>query len=160
MLHATSARHSSTHAPRNASTAPTAMKTVPSGRVDFCMKGAPAVYGMTRSGTPAPAIVGKPVNPVKEAVTEPVLPVVDEPVVSLVVSPVVVVSAVLLVAVVPPVVALVSPVVASVALVASVFVGTAVACVAVERSGRSFCARTTGVAVASKASSATLRMCR
>lgn len=43
MDQATRPRQSSTQAPRKASTAPTAMKTVPSGSVDFCMKGAPAV---------------------------------------------------------------------------------------------------------------------
>lgn len=43
-------------------TAPTAMKTVPSGMEDFCIKGALAVNGMKSSGTPAPAMVGRPVS--------------------------------------------------------------------------------------------------
>lgn len=43
MLHATRPRQSSTQAPMKAKTAPTAMNTVPSGMVDFCMNGAAAV---------------------------------------------------------------------------------------------------------------------
>ena len=35
------------------------MKTVPSGRFDFCMKAAPAVSGTFMSGIPTPAIVGR-----------------------------------------------------------------------------------------------------
>lgn len=35
------------------------MKTVPSGKFDFCMNGALAVYGMTIVGMPAPAMVGR-----------------------------------------------------------------------------------------------------
>lgn len=62
MLQATSPRHNNTQAPIKARTAPTAMKMVPSGMVDFCMKGAAAVYGITRVGTPAPAMVGRPVS--------------------------------------------------------------------------------------------------
>jgi len=42
-LHATMALQRRTHAPRNANVAPTAMKKVPSGKFDFCMKGASAV---------------------------------------------------------------------------------------------------------------------
>lgn len=42
--------------------APTQMKTVPSGRLDFCMKGAAAVSGTPMVGMPAPAIVGRPVR--------------------------------------------------------------------------------------------------
>jgi hypothetical protein len=40
--------------------APTQMKTVPSGRSDFCMNGAAFVLGMNSSGTPIPANVGRP----------------------------------------------------------------------------------------------------
>ena len=61
-LHATIPRQRSTQAPRNASDPPTAMKKVPSGKDDFRMKGALAVYGMTSVGIPAPAIVGRPVR--------------------------------------------------------------------------------------------------
>ena len=57
---ATRLRHTSTAAPKNARTAPTQIKTVPSGRLDFCMKGAPAVSGTLTSGIPTPASVGAP----------------------------------------------------------------------------------------------------
>lgn len=148
MLHATRPRQRSTHAPMKARTAPTAMKTVPSGKADFCMNGAFAVYGTTIVGIPAPAIVGSPVSekmlPVVPAVFV-VTPVGNEAVID--VAPVVVASLVdsaVLSAVVSPVdVAdvppVVSPVVASVAEVAPVAV-VAVASVAVARSGRSACA--------------------
>jgi hypothetical protein len=36
------------------------MKTVPSGRSDFCIKAAPAVSGTCMIGTPTPASVGRP----------------------------------------------------------------------------------------------------
>lgn len=62
MVHATMARQANTQAPRKARQAPTAMKTVPSGRSDFCIKGASAVKGMTMSGTVAPARVGRSVG--------------------------------------------------------------------------------------------------
>lgn len=58
--HATRARHTSRAAPKKARTAPTQMKTVPSGRFDFCIKGAPAVFGTCWTGTPTPASVGAP----------------------------------------------------------------------------------------------------
>jgi hypothetical protein len=53
-------RHPSTHAPRKPSTAPTQMKTVPSGRFDFCMNGAPLRSGIIKDGidVTTPAIVG------------------------------------------------------------------------------------------------------
>lgn len=114
ILQATIALHSSTHAPRNASTAPTAMKTVPSGYDDFCMKGASAVYGMTNVGMPAPARVGKSVVLVAvpedetEVLEEASVVVVD---VSLVVVASLVVVSVVVAAVVAEVVAVVSLVV-------------------------------------------------
>lgn len=60
MDHATMRRHPKTHAPRNPSTAPTQMNTVPSGRLDLCMNGAPLVSGTIRDGieVTTPAIVG------------------------------------------------------------------------------------------------------
>jgi hypothetical protein len=60
---ATSIRHRSTQAPRKPSMAPTQMKTVPSGRSDFCMNGAAFVLGMNSLGTPIPANVGRPSEP-------------------------------------------------------------------------------------------------
>ena len=56
--YATNARHPITHSARNPSIAPTTMKTVPSGRDDFCMNGALAVYGTMRVGILAPSMVG------------------------------------------------------------------------------------------------------
>jgi hypothetical protein len=41
--------------------APTQMKTVPSGRVDFCMNGALDVSGTIMVGTPTPSMLGAPV---------------------------------------------------------------------------------------------------
>lgn len=58
IVHATIARQATTQKPRNPRIAPTQMKTVPSGRLDFCMNGAAAVYGMTSVGIPTPANVG------------------------------------------------------------------------------------------------------
>lgn len=61
--------------------APMQMKTVPSGRVDFCINGAAAVYGMTMVGMAAPAMVGRPVRWETELVVLAALleaPVVDE----------------------------------------------------------------------------------
>jgi hypothetical protein len=58
--HATRPRHASTAHPKKARIAPTHMKTVPSGRSDFCIKAAPAVSGTLCSGTPIPASVGAP----------------------------------------------------------------------------------------------------
>jgi hypothetical protein len=58
--HATNPRHASTAAAKKARRAPTHIKTVPSGRVDFCIKAAPAVLGTCRTGTPTPASVGRP----------------------------------------------------------------------------------------------------
>ena len=54
--------------PRKPRAAPTAMKTVPSGRFDFCMKGAADVSGTIKGGTPTPWSVGKgePVDDVEE----------------------------------------------------------------------------------------------
>lgn len=72
--HATSPRHASTAQPKNARIAPTQMKTVPSGRSDFCMKDAPAVSGTFMTGTPTPASVGAPAR--LKALVEPAVPVV------------------------------------------------------------------------------------
>jgi hypothetical protein len=58
--HATRPRHASTAAAKKARIAPTQIKTVPSGRSDFCMKAAPAVSGTFMMGTPTPARVGRP----------------------------------------------------------------------------------------------------
>jgi hypothetical protein len=60
--HATIPRHASTAAAKKARSAPTHIKTVPSGRVDFCIKAAPAVLGTCWFGTPTPARVGRPGN--------------------------------------------------------------------------------------------------
>jgi hypothetical protein len=60
---ATSDRHRSTQAPRNPRIAPTQIKTVPSGRLDFCIKGAAFVLGTTIAGIPTPANVGRPSKP-------------------------------------------------------------------------------------------------
>lgn len=60
------------------------MNIVPSGRLDFCMKGASAVYGMTIVGMLAPAMVGRSerweIEPdfVEEAPVVDDAPVVDE----------------------------------------------------------------------------------
>lgn len=59
---ATRPRQARMAAPMKPSAAPTQMKTVPSGRLDFCMKGALAVSGTMTVGMPAPAIVGRPVR--------------------------------------------------------------------------------------------------
>lgn len=59
---ATSPRHARIAAPMKPSAAPTQMKTVPSGRLDFCMKGALAVSGTPTVGFRAPAMVGRPVR--------------------------------------------------------------------------------------------------
>jgi hypothetical protein len=58
--HATRPRQRSTQAPRKPRIAPTQINTVPSGRSDFCMKSALAVFGTFWSGTPTPARVGRP----------------------------------------------------------------------------------------------------
>lgn len=58
--HATRPRHTINAAPKKARIAPTQMKTVPSGRSDFCIKSAPDVSGTFWSGMPTPAIVGAP----------------------------------------------------------------------------------------------------
>lgn len=58
--HATRPRHASTAAAKAARIAPTQMKTVPSGRSDFCIKGAAAVSGTFWFGIPTPASVGRP----------------------------------------------------------------------------------------------------
>lgn len=50
MDHATIARHIRTDNPINPSAAPTAMKTVPSGRLDCCMYGALEVGGTVAVG--------------------------------------------------------------------------------------------------------------
>ena len=60
--HATRPRQAMTQAPRKARKAPTQMKTVPSGKSDFCMKAAPAVLGICATGVPRPAMVVKPDN--------------------------------------------------------------------------------------------------
>lgn len=78
--YATSARHASTQNPRKPRTAPTTIKTVPSGREDFCMNGASAVYGTIIVGIPAPATVGAAVSEKREPVAVPVVEV-AEPVV-------------------------------------------------------------------------------
>lgn len=70
IVQATIARHASTQAPRKARQAPTAMNMVPSGAVDFCMKGASAVKGMYMSGTVAPARVGRLVGAALELEAE------------------------------------------------------------------------------------------
>ena len=59
---ATSPRHARIAAPMKPSAAPTQMKTVPSGRLDFCMKGALAVSGTPIVGSRAPEMVGRPVR--------------------------------------------------------------------------------------------------
>lgn len=68
--HATRARHARTHAPKNPRIAPTTMKTLPSGRLDFCMNGAFAVLGTVGVGMVAPATVGRSdkwkIEPVEE----------------------------------------------------------------------------------------------
>jgi hypothetical protein len=46
------------------------MNTVPSGRFDFCMNGAFAVFGTCIVGTPTPAILGAPVITNADPVTE------------------------------------------------------------------------------------------
>lgn len=61
--HATSPRHRSTQAPRKPRIAPTQMKTVPSGRSDFCMNKARDVSGTCWLGIPTPARVGRPESP-------------------------------------------------------------------------------------------------
>lgn len=144
------------------------MKTVPSGIVDFCMNGALAVYGTIMVGIPAPWIVGSPVSE-KGVPPEVVLvasgnvavvvaeaSVVDsaELVAPVVVSPVVsaLVADVLSPVVVSPVVL---PVVSAVVEASSV---VAVANVAVDRFGRSFCACT--AVAASSASNAKERTSR
>jgi len=78
MEYATIARQARTQNPKNPRTAPTTMKTVPSGRDDFCMNGASAVYGTTMVGIPAPATVGAPVNLNTELVLVPELAAVVE----------------------------------------------------------------------------------
>ena len=59
---ATSPRQARIAAPMKPSAAPTQMKTVPSGRLDFCMKGALAVSGTPIVGSRAPEMVGRPVR--------------------------------------------------------------------------------------------------
>lgn len=71
--YATIARQASTQNPKNPSTAPTTMKTVPSGRDDFCINGASAVYGTTMVGIPAPATVGALVSLNTEFVAVPLV---------------------------------------------------------------------------------------
>lgn len=88
MDQATINRHANTIAPKAASTAPTTMKTVPSGRLDLCMNGAALRSGTIRDGTEVttPAIVGalerKPewttVDAAAAVVEAPVLPGVVE----------------------------------------------------------------------------------
>lgn len=87
-------RQARMHMPRKPRAAPTAMKTVPSGTVDFCINGALAVFGMMAVGIPTPAIVGTPLRPpaklpvglgeppVKSEVLDPVLAVDGFPVVA------------------------------------------------------------------------------
>jgi hypothetical protein len=57
--HATMPRQINTAAKNAPNAAPTHMKTVPSGRFDFCMNGAFEVSGTTISGVPTPANVGR-----------------------------------------------------------------------------------------------------
>lgn len=90
--------------------APTQMKTVPSGRSDFCMNGAPAVQGMTCVGTPAPAMVGALERDTETIAKDAVVPAVEVPVV-------VPVLLAMLVPVVVPVVPVERPVVVEVTLV-------------------------------------------
>lgn len=81
MVYAIMARQARTQRPRKPRMAPMQMKTVPSGRVDFCINGAAAVYGMTIVGMAAPAMVGRPVRWETEFVVLAALleaPVVDE----------------------------------------------------------------------------------
>lgn len=52
------ARQSKTDKARKPSMAPTAMKTVPSGKFVFCMNGAPLVSGTIRGGGRTPESVG------------------------------------------------------------------------------------------------------
>lgn len=59
---ATRPRHRRTAAPRAPRAAPTQMKTVPSGRFDFCMYGAAWVSGTPTDGIPTPANEGRPVR--------------------------------------------------------------------------------------------------
>jgi hypothetical protein len=60
--HATRPRQARIAAPKNARMAPTQMKTVPSGKSDFCINAAPAVLGIFGVGIPRPASVVSPVN--------------------------------------------------------------------------------------------------
>lgn len=57
---ATRPRHAIKAAPKKARIAPTQMKTVPSGRLDFCINAAPDVSGILGTGIPTPASVGAP----------------------------------------------------------------------------------------------------
>lgn len=118
----------STQAPRKASTAPTTMKTVPSGRLDFCMNGASAVFGTIMVGIPAPAMVGRLLMWMAP------LPVDVPPVVAN--EEVAVLSAVLSAVVVASVELGALLVLVDSALEVSE-VASSVVCVAVERSGRS-----------------------
>jgi hypothetical protein len=52
-------RHSRTKAPIAPRMPPTMMKTLPSGRLDFCIKGALAVLGTVGVGSVAPATDGR-----------------------------------------------------------------------------------------------------
>lgn len=87
--HATISRHARTHAPRAARTAPTTIKTVPSGRLDFCMNGAALKSGMMSVGTEVttPDIVGAlERRPDETTVEAAVADVVDAPVLAEVVE--------------------------------------------------------------------------
>lgn len=57
--HATRPRHARIAAPKKPNAAPTQIKTVPSGSVDFCMYGAIFVSGTITLGIPTPASVGR-----------------------------------------------------------------------------------------------------
>jgi len=76
--YATSPRQAMTQKARKPSTAPTMINTVPSGREDFCMNGASAVYGTTIVGIPAPATVGAAVRENSELAAVPVEGTADE----------------------------------------------------------------------------------
>jgi hypothetical protein len=65
---ATAPRQTRMLMPKKPRMAPTMMKMVPSGRLDFCMKGAFAVFGTIWVGTPTPAMVGNvPVSEKEES---------------------------------------------------------------------------------------------
>lgn len=91
MDHATIARHARTDNPMNPSPAPTAMKTVPSGKLDCCIYGALEVGGTVAAGISVRELVvddndGRPVPVEVVAVSVPVVVADDVDVADVVVS--------------------------------------------------------------------------